>query len=367
MKQSLLLRAVPLLLAAALCGCVSSGAETAAPELLEPVDFRLDSAVASYQDIVSASYYDGALVPEWEELFFPVDGLLASVELYTGREVKAGELLAELDKENVLEEIESLEEEIAFLKEQGIYRREQTLISQEIARTELAQLRENRDALAAELRLKELSIEELETESRQAAELLELTLRQKESRIAVLQSQLANSRMTAPFDGQVLAVMENVYAGVPISAYAPVAYLADVNSLTVETAYISEGALSSAERIFACIGDQTYDLTPQPMDAGAYLAAVAAGEAVTTRFTINAPDGGAQMGEYACVGVVGRTAKNVLAVPSNALYRDAEGSYVYRIENEQRLRSSVETGLTNGMLTEIQSGLKEGDVVYVKD
>lgn len=60
--------------------------------------------------------------------------------------------------------------------------------------------------------------------------------------------------------------------------------------------------------------------------------------------------------------------KDVLAVSNKAIQFDAGESYVFLAdENNALRRQPVTTGFSNGRLTEIQSGLKDGDVALVEE
>ena len=60
--------------------------------------------------------------------------------------------------------------------------------------------------------------------------------------------------------------------------------------------------------------------------------------------------------------------KDVLAVSNKAIQFDAGESYVFPAdENNALRRQPVTTGFSNGRLTEIQSGLKDGDVALVEE
>ena len=54
----------------------------------------------------------------------------------------------------------------------------------------------------------------------------------------------------------------------------------------------------------------------------------------------------------------------VLVIPIEAIHEDSTGIYVYiKDENGERLRADITTGLSDGSLAEVTSGLAEGDVV----
>lgn len=57
---------------------------------------------------------------------------------------------------------------------------------------------------------------------------------------------------------------------------------------------------------------------------------------------------------------------NVLCVPSNAVHEAEEGMFVYVLENELLSMRYVETGLVGKEVTEIVSGLEQGEIVVLK-
>ena len=60
------------------------------------------------------------------------------------------------------------------------------------------------------------------------------------------------------------------------------------------------------------------------------------------------------------------TAKNVLAVPVDALDVDNAAKPLVTVRRGNKWQQvSVETGLSNGAYTEVRSGLQEGDVVQL--
>jgi HlyD family secretion protein len=65
------------------------------------------------------------------------------------------------------------------------------------------------------------------------------------------------------------------------------------------------------------------------------------------------------------VRVVVWEGKDVLQVPTSALFRDEQGWKVFAVENGNAVRRAVEVGPQNGLAAEIRSGLKEGDQVIL--
>jgi HlyD family secretion protein len=61
--------------------------------------------------------------------------------------------------------------------------------------------------------------------------------------------------------------------------------------------------------------------------------------------------------------IVTAEAKDVLKVPTSALFRDGEDWAVFRVEDDVARQQTVKIGLQNGLEAEVQEGLAEGDLV----
>jgi macrolide-specific efflux system membrane fusion protein len=72
-------------------------------------------------------------------------------------------------------------------------------------------------------------------------------------------------------------------------------------------------------------------------------------------------------GASATVEIVYRQVSNVLTVPTAAIHRSSDGSaYVELSSNGKKVQRAVTLGLSSGGTTQITSGLKSGDQVYVE-
>ena len=138
-----------LLLSVGLAGCgTEKDSSMEAPELLEPVDVKMDIATARTGDIYQLSAYNGEVVPYTEGLSFTVDGYLEAINVMMGDMVQEGDVLAVLSEEHIAEQIESLEDEIDDLVTMGEFSDRQAAADIEIAREELEMLPEPSDIRA---------------------------------------------------------------------------------------------------------------------------------------------------------------------------------------------------------------------------
>lgn len=344
-----------------LSGCGNN--DTEIPELLEPVDVKMDVARAEMGEICELGTYSGEVVPYVEEVYFSVDGYLDQMLVSVGDTVQEGDVLAVLDEEQLMEQIESLEEEIDYIVTMGEYSDKKAELDIEIAGKELAALLESRAQNCTE---KELEIQKLKLQLEQTQELRSLELEEKQSALERLQEKSEKNQLTAPFDGTVIYVGE-VKKGEQLEAYAPVIYLADDSRLFLSAEYIPEAELKSADRLFAQIMDKEYEISYVPYDESEYIAMVLYGEELDAQFSFDESDDQIRSGQFAAVVVVDSYRENVLTIPANALYRDGSERYVYKQEGDQRIRCDVTTGVITDTKAEIVEGLQEGDMVYVKN
>lgn len=351
---------------AGLAGCgVKTQVPAPAPELLEPVDVKMDMAMAQRDDIYELSVYNGEIVPYTQELYFTVDGYLEAFHVMIGDTVQEGDVLAALSEEQTLEQIADLEEEIDELITMGEFSDRLDSADIEIARQELEYMHALGQfgyAGAA----KELEIQKLELALNEAKELRGLELQKKQEALRALREKLGKNEITAPCSGRVVYV-GNAGKGDAIQGYSPVIYLADESRLSLSADFISESEVNGAERLYARVGDRELDITYVPYDVGEMVKAVLAGEEMRTRFLVEGDGAELSAGQFAVVMVYRFYKEDVLTIPINALHRDGSGQYVYVQADGVRVRRNVKTGMTTDTKAEITDGLGEGDMVYVQD
>ena len=317
------------LLLAALClsGCARKTESAPEIPLIEPVGVELDSAAAYIGDLCQITAYDSSVTPEVEELYMTVDGTVKKMYVTLGDRVKKGDVLLELDESDTQE---------AY------------------------------DRLAEQIELKQVEIEQAELNLRQARERQQLSLETQKKDLQALGEKLGKNLLVAPCDGQV-AYAASLQEGDWLTAYKPVAYIADESRLYLSGESISTSLSGGATEMYALINGGRYEITPREMEREDYIALVLAGNDVPACFDFEA-DEGVEAGMYAAVCLVTRARENVLLIPTNALLRGGGGRYVYVLgENGERTRRTVKTGASTAWLTEITEGLEEGEVVYVKN
>lgn len=347
--------------------CASCAAAEQVPELVEPAGVQLNAAEAYIGEISNITVYPAAVVPYVQEFYFDQEGVIDEMHVIVGQEVKAGDPLITLDTESETERAELLRQKIEQLDTNGAYEDELGRINLQILDAELRMLRRQEPLDESAVMLKQLDIEEKKLDMELAASLRRLEREQLASELETLEAEMERNVLYAPFDGRVVYMSAEWQHGHYVSAFTPLIYLADDTRLFVESEYISNSTLGNAHALYARIGGKQYGLTATPVDEKKYLAQILSGESLIRQFTFNEPDDALASGQYAAICVENNYVAEALLVPTNCLYSADRTRYLYVMEDGVRVRRDVKVGVTTDWYTQITEGLKEGELVYVKE
>ena len=362
------LRGISLLLLAAalLCGCAKQ--EQVDPELLDPVMLEPETAVAGYEDIFNLTAVEGCILPTSVKVTFPMDGKIAEVKVVPGQTVKKGDLLAVMDMESVLEQIDALTAQL----EEDALKAERTnsslKMTAEIYRAELASLNAAGDSYAAAV--KEVDLWEALMEVRHAEANQEVARQRIEQQIEELRKLVEEcGELYAPADGTVSWMMDGMLKNKQVAEDDVLLCISDASQLYIAADRVSTSVLDSSDRIYAKIGQEEYELIPRERSTEEDMADTDAGIALQTKFDFKVqPDPEVlTTGGNTLVVCRWQYLPNVLCVPRGAIFRDGQERYVYVIEEGVMVRTSVEIGAGTLLRTQIISGVEEGQVVYVAE
>lgn len=357
---------VLLLTAALLCGCATQ--EAADPQLLEAVVLEPETAVVSYEDMFNLTAVEGCILPASVPVAFPMDGIIAEVNVVPGQSVKKGDLLATMDMESTLERIEELGtqmEEEATKAERSISSLRMTA---EIHRAELASLNAAGDSYAAAV--KEVDLWEALMEVRHAEANQQAAHDRLQQQIEELQSLVEEcGELRAPTDGVVSWLMDGILKDKYVVEDEILLCISDMSQLYVVADRVTESVLESSDRIYAKIGQEEYELIPRENSMEEDMTDTDNGIALTSKFDFKTqPDPGVlTQGGNGLVVCRWRYLPDALCVPRGAIFREAQENYVYVIEEGVMVRTPVEVGIGTALRTQILSGLEEGQVVYVAE
>lgn len=340
--------AVILILVMLLAGCSKGITIEKEPELLESCDADINTATVAKRDIYAMDVYQAEVIYQTQELSFSEDGNLAKVYVEAGEKVKKGKVLAKLQGSS---EAKAQEYQAKAAQLTGSYMQKIGILQNDIA---IAQLSGE-------------DTDEMELELKHENELFSLESSQVENKLKALEKKSKKAPvLKAPFDGEVIAV-EKVNNGSYISQDTSFIAIARTDKLQVTCDYISESDIKTKQSCYAIINGQKYDLKYKAYTQEEISERQAKDTALVSRFNLPEADSSVQAGDYAVVCAINDSRKNVLTVPVGAIYTQASQKYVLKVVDGIRVKTPIDTGLTDSINTEVLSGLEEGETVYVKE
>ena len=345
------------------------------PVLLDPVTTQTGTTRVSYGTVEMKDVRYGLIRSHSEAVRLgAVSGILGTVYAWPGDKVTAGQLLAQMDIENLRERYETQLTRIANMRRLHVFVNEENAL--EIAILELSYANtiwnaaENFDLAAMERaeRIRE-NIEWATLTKQQTIATQNANLAREEHRLAELRASLADANIYAPFDGTISYLV--VRPGMWINTFAPLMYITCYNA-PVFIEYIGQSlSLHQARshiRQQGYIGTTVVDLElvpPTPEQQVYYsrrnLLPPIRFEVMCSQFEW--PPAGTTISLH----FYSRFYENVLRIPRNALFaRHGYGHFVYRIENGQQVPTFITAGVITDIYVPVFDGLQEGDEILVR-
>ena len=349
-----------------LSGCnaaeTGNGGDTSKIELLEPVNVTLDTITVTKSDIFSVITYDAIIEPKMEELSFDIMGTIENINVHPGEEVVKGQVLATLETEDMNERLLDMREELEDMKAAHNYELQKLTYQIEIDE-ESRYFTTNQKIKADHYYIEE---EKLILKQKMEQYALEETHMQK--RIDDIAGDVQKYQLTAPFSGRIVAVAD-MNKGDMIKANSSILKMisSEQDEYILACAYFPEAIVNSSHRVYAVIHGKEYDVTNQPYSKDELAKLRSSDQNIKSNFIIHQMGEDVKLGDYALLCLIRDYSENVLAIPRDALFYDGSGYYVYLVENETKIRQAVSVGKTTTTMAEIKEGLKEGDVIYVKN
>jgi len=391
-KRNLLIPICAALLAGALlAGCALLPAtrteQVAAEATPTPIPTAQVALKPVYQvqegEVIKSTTFAGRISPVVEEeLFFRVDGRVRTVFFKRNESLKKGDVIAELEIDALERELKAAELEseraVATLAEAERTLQLDRKVAQtrlEMAQIQLKALDANRqsthgevDMQAKEVELAQLAVDRL---SEGVSSLLKNDVTRAQYAIEKLNQEIAEARIIAPFDGKLLSV--NLTPGKAVTAYIPVATLADVSELEISADLLSDQLQQMAEGMLATIvlsnrpGVSLHGQVrrmPYPYGSGG------SGQTLeekdkTTRATIqeSAADAGYELGDLVRVTVEIERKPNVLWLPPQAIRNFNGRRFAVVQDGDVQRRVDVKIGIQAEERVEIEEGLQAGQTV----
>lgn len=330
--------------------------------------FTYSEAEAAKQDIVNSVTATGTIEPVTSvDVGTQVSGVISKLYVDYNSVVKAGQVIAELDRTNLMSELSSAQ---ASLKS---------------AQSELDYQKTNYERYKALYDKGLISANDFEQARLSYVQAQQRTRQQKES-VKKAQTNLGYATITSPIDGVVLSKEVEEGQTVASSFSTPTLFkiardLTDMRVIAdVDEADI--GDVKEGQRVTFTV-DAFPDDTFEGQVTQVRQEVTTESNVVTYEVVISAPNDDLKLkpGLTANVVIFTMEAKDVLAVPSKALrftpreamlnsdetITDTDAKEKVWVKEGSNLKAvAVETGMTNGTLTQITKGLKPGTHVLTE-
>ena len=309
-------------------------------------------------------------------------GQIKSLKVQLGDTVRQGDLIAEIDattqQNQVLNAQATLDQvkaqravQQASLREAELeFARQQQMLAAE------ATSRAEYDAADAKLKTARAQIQSYDAQ-----------IKGRETELATARATLSYTRITAPMDGTVVAVVAEEGRTVNANQTAPtIVMLARLDLVTVN-AEVSEADVVKIKAgmpvYFTTLGepDRKYHATlrqinPAPASiandssSSSSASSSSSSSAVyyNALFDVENPDGSLRIDMTAQVSVMLKQAKGALTIPAVALGpKTRDGQYMVRVADADGMPAprKVRIGINNGATAEVLSGVEEGEKVVV--
>ncbi|MFA5496427.1 MAG: efflux RND transporter periplasmic adaptor subunit [Porticoccaceae bacterium] len=309
-----------------------------------------------------------------------VSGQIESLRVALGDIVKAGELIAEIDS---ITQVNSLRNAEAALEST---RAQQAVQQAALKETRLAFARQEQMLAAQATSRADYESAEASLASIQAQiKALEAQVVQQQTEVDTARANLGYTKITAPMDGTVVAILAEEGQTVNANQSTPtIVKLAKLDIMTVEA------EISEADVVKVRPGQQVYftilgaprkkyharlrTVEPAPSsienEAGSSAASGTSSSAIyyNALFDVENPDGILRIDMTAQVSVILDSARNVLTIPAAALgTRGPDGGQVVSVlgSDGRREPRPITVGLTNNARSEVLGGLAEGEQVVI--
>lgn len=341
------------------------------------------SAPVSRGDLENAVLATGALQAFRQvDVGAQVSGQLKSLKVRLGDKVTKGQWLAEIDpviSENALRQARASEESLRAQQQSTAaqltqvelaFKRQQAMLPDD------ATSRESFEAARATLDVQRATLASLAAQIRSAR-----------IQIETAQANLGYTRIVAPIDGEVVAVVTQEGQTVIAQQQAPVILkLADLDTMTVK-AQVSEADVirvrAGQTAYFTILGEpdkrhygKLRAIEPAPQNYAEAQSPLGGGSKPNSAVFYNAlfevpnPEHRLRISMTAQVSIVLSNARNALSIPAAALgEKRKDGTYAVRV---LRADGSTETrnvriGINNNVRVEVLAGLKDGERVVIGD
>lgn len=362
-------------------------------ELIEPVGVAKSYVNPEYRNIYVYETYNATVCPAVSEKSYEVGVNFSSYAHLPGESVKKGDALVNGDTAGVDEEIKKLRESMADAAEN--YEEQVKKLTEQIEKDKndyeyklgiFEKLSDNPVAepsfpddnsapwqaykawssqyrsFDASHRYAELTYEKDTLRLKETKELYSLDYNYNSSRLKDLRKQRAEKVLYSDTDGTVLSM--NYYEeGNWINKNSPVITVGDLSVKELKCKFVSKSVINLATDVYALVNGERFEVDYQAISSDEYKRLSERDGTVYSTFLVEDPENKVDFGDFAVIVVVSEKREGVLCVPKASVAKDDNGQFVYVYDGDKYVETYVQTGLSDGMFTEILSGVTAKDAV----
>lgn len=304
-----------------------------------------------------------------------VSGKIEKLYVSVGQEVKEGDLIAEIDSTTQQNEVDINNAKLKSYQAQL-----------EAAETSLKIAKKQYERAQSLKKQKAISEEDLENAedvyktAKSTVTQLESSIKETEISLSTAKTNLGYTKITAPLDGTVVSVPVKVGQTINANMNTPtIVQVADLSHMEI-LIEISEGDIVNIKPgvkvTYSILADpsKVYETTLKSIDPGLtlltngeYTEVVGADQAIYYygRLVVPNDDRHLRIGMTTQNVIYVEDVKDALVVPSLAVKGDTEGQYVEILTNKGVRRRAIETGISDGLIVEVKTGVNEDDEVII--
>jgi len=377
------------------CGHSRDTGESEVIELLDPAPVLAGTEAVARRNLYHAEVYEVMVYPYVEEYCFQERQTFGAYYAMAGDRVEKGAPIAYAEEGDVLGQIERLEESIRLLTqnhEEDIRKTEETFDSQTQELERIEEILENLEAGKPEeylvgsggernpnpayaawqkewdrnqgqYSLYEYYLDSGAEKLRQRTRLYELDLEYYNTQLSDLREQEKRGVITSGITGTIIS-RPLFRSGASVPAGRTAAAAADLERKFLRCSAIDNiwSMVRNSKDLYAFFHGRRVEIAYDEESAAGY----SDFRLLEDRAEAEGRGGVPEVGDYGVVVIVADSREQVPTVSVDAVYIEGRRRYVYVLEDGKSVPRDVETGMSDGVYTEILSGLAEGEKVLVQ-
>src|SRR5690625_1062368 len=318
------------------CSFLPKEEQVLAPPLAEPAQLDLETVEVERGEIIKRVKGAGNMVSSTlHDLYYERDGgRLKEVKVSEGENVSKGDVLAEIDTGNLVQDIQQLKLELKI----------------------------------AELRLQQTTSQGAD---KYAIEIGKLEIQGIKNRLSHLNNELESSKIVSPVDGTIVFV-SNIQQGEHVEAYDSLIRVAETDELQIQYTAINEDDLKEVtagmEAIITVQGEEVIgEVIQTPKDIPSDLFQENP-ELYSKSLLVGSDELPEELsvGDIAEIEIITAKKEDALIIPKNGLRTTGGRDFVQVAVDNTKREIDIEIGIVSSTEVEVTKGLEEGDAIILK-